>query len=207
MTAGKVPSTPFRQPENRRSSVGPKGGDPPSLLRVSLTLGGHTYSRDLEPDTAIDLTSDGLSQALAENPARFSWWAALMVRAQALADEAENHRAMLYARLYSRYEGEQTHKGKRPTVEAVRSAVILDQEYQARLTKAAQAREAVGMAKVACATLRKRQDSLMEIAKNLRAEVQAGMRDFVRGPSAPARKAYVEQVLTRLRQRQQGGKS
>ncbi len=166
-------------------------------VRVSAEICGRVYEGDLAVEAHvpnIDADPEGLSRALEENPARTAWWAAAEALALTQAEEAENARATLHARLFTLYEAtlartDAEGKRARATVETVKSEVLKQPEYQRALAAVARANEASRLMRVARDAMRDRKDSLLEVARTYRAELDARMRDSLAEVRDRARRA------------------
>jgi hypothetical protein len=160
----------------------PKG---PSLLHFTVELGSRVYEEDLERDAFIDTNPEGLSRALAENPGRFARWATYEVMAQTLAEAVERELALKHAELYTFFEASLAstdEKGKRskPTVERIKSDILKHKDYRAIQERLAAAVAQHRHLTAARQTMRDRKDSLIAIASNMRAELDAQIRSQVR---------------------------
>ena len=177
------PRSPDSRPAERR------------LVQVRVEIGGRVYEGDLAAESRVPTDPDGLSAALAENPARTAWWAAAEALALTQAEQAENARARLYAELFSLNEAvlvrtDADGKRAKPTVDAVKSAILKSPDYQRALVDVTRANEAARLMRVARDAMRDRKDSLLEVARNYRAELDASMKD-----SVPAVRARVQALL------------
>lgn len=166
---------------------------PPGMARqgavkptqISLRVAGHDVQGDLEAEARIATDPEGLSKALAENPARFAWWATLEALAKAEAEEAGNARDALHAELFSHYEAALSRtdtEGKRAkaTVGAIEAAILNAERYQAALTRVVAANKSAALLGVARRAMDHRKESLLAVASNYRAELDARIRDQVR---------------------------
>lgn len=186
--AGERPTTPrpgFPGQGPVLAVGGKAASEPLKPTQIHLRVAGHDVQGDLEAEARIATDSDGLSKALAENPARFAWWATLEVLAKAEAEEVENARDALHAELFSHYEAVLSRtdtEGKRAkaTVGAIEAAILKAPQYQAALVKVTAANKSAALLGVARRAMEHRKESLLAVASNYRAELDARIRDQVR---------------------------
>jgi len=153
-------------------------------IQVSLSIAGRQYSADLETQTRIPADADGLSQALADGPGLFAWWASLEAWARAQAELAEKVKDTCYAELYTFHEAALSRtvgdKREKATVDRVRSAVVQDKRYQAAWDNLIKANEAAGLAQAGRRAMEQRKEALLAVASNYRAELDVRLRDSVK---------------------------
>ena len=73
-------------------------------IQVALTIAGRRYEADLATQTRIPADADGLSQALADGPGLFAWWASLEAWALGQEEAAKKAKETCYAEFYLFYE-------------------------------------------------------------------------------------------------------
>lgn len=151
--------------------------------QFSVLVGERRVEADLDREAAFDTASTGLDQALAETPARYGWWAVLEAEAEFIADGLEDALEAKWAELYERYELLMTRpegeSGKRvkPTVESIKAAVTRAVEYQELQTRLREAQRAHRLMRAAVRTMDRRQDAVLAVASNYRAELDARVHD------------------------------
>jgi hypothetical protein len=144
-----------------------------AVLRFEVVLGGRTYQGDLETELRIETDPEGLNTALAENPSRFAWWATLETMAKAIAEEQENALNKLHANLYAQY----AKAMEKPTVESLKQAIQRTEKYVQQVEVVRQAKRDAALLTVARQAMVQKKDSLLAVASNYRAELDARMRD------------------------------
>lgn len=167
MTRGKPPT------QERPSTAAPA----PAPLRITVQLGGHTYTEDLEAQAGLSLDPESLNRALAEQPGRFAWWATLEVLARTQRDEYENQLEVLEAALFGKYQEQlneiaKSDGKKTPTLDAIKAQVTLDIEHQTLKTKLIASERDYGLTQAGRKTMEQKRESMITLAANLRAEME-----------------------------------
>lgn len=150
-------------------------GDP--LLKISVSIGGKLYEEDLNPSVDINLDIVSLNTMLSENPGRFAWWAMLEALARYEQDMLQNQLESLEADLFIRYQSELSTvddrgKASRPTIENIRSHVVVDLDRATIVDKLSEAKKNLGQITVGRQSIQHCKDSLITIASNMRAEME-----------------------------------
>lgn len=131
--------------------------------RFTVTLRGQTYTCDLAVEATADIDElGGLNTALADTPGKVAWYGVLRAQAEEEANAAKARADLVYAQVFQQVEG---------TVEAKKTLVTMSKEYQAALGLQRQSQYILALLDVARDVLRNRRDALLEIARNLRAEM------------------------------------
>lgn len=164
------------------------------LLRVTVQLGNRKYEQDLGLDAQAPVDLQGLNDALAAHPGKFAWWGMLEVLARAQYEELESTLKRLEAELFTAYSARLAaapppaeKEGKRPrqgaTLDAIKARVAVDRERVALAERVARAKLDYEQLMVGRQTMLQRRDTLLAIASNMRAEMDANL-------SVRARHAY-----------------
>lgn len=142
-----------------------------ALMVVHVELGGNIFTLDAGADSRIDGDLEGLNQKLADLPNLISRWIFLETKAREVVEDLEAAVEILDAKLYTSLPAVIESEGKKATVEAIKSRIILDPErrgFQEKLMKARHDHSLlVGGRQVMYVT----KDSLLALASNLRAEM------------------------------------
>jgi hypothetical protein len=149
-------------------------------LLKAVTVQGHTY--DLAAQAAIHRDGDGLNRGLMENPGLYAWWAVLEAAAKLRADTLEDDLEKIDARLYREFQAalsyvESNGKTVRATVEAIKANIVNHPERARIQHDMRQAQYEHALCKAATKALDRRQESLLAVASDMRAEMAAGLRD------------------------------
>lgn len=150
------------------------------MILVTVEWAGKTYTEDLMQQSFIDTDLAGLNQALAEHPGRLAWWGSLEVAAKRAAEELEDKIKVKEAELFNTFQSELTvvdesGKEKRPTLDAIKAAVVTSDERKKLSQEILDARSAFEQIRVGRQTMQDRKDCLLAIASNMRAEWDATM--------------------------------
>jgi len=146
----------------------PAAGSDVAVPVFVVTVDGTQYTMDLERDITISNTWEGINDALVCNAKQFARWGALEVR---VTQACKRRYAELFAAMRVALMGE-TAQGtaKPPSAEVVKQAVLESEEYSA-LAATAQLLETGRTA------LKMRMDAVLELARNMRSELEAGLLD------------------------------
>lgn len=143
----------------------------PELMKVRVELGDQVFDLDLSSETRIDTDLEGLNQALANIAGQIAKWGMIEQMARRLVDRLESSLEVMEAAKYKYYTERLTERGQKATVDAIRSQIVLDEERQALAEQLADARHNQGVVVVGRQAMVHKKDSLMELARNLRAEM------------------------------------
>lgn len=169
---------------------------PEGRVVVEVMIEGKTWMEDLTAQTEIHLDLDTLNRALSLHPGRYAMWASMEARArhsfrmwqQKLAEFDRKVREV-EGKLYLKYSAPQPGTTKAPTVEAIKASIASDPLQQKAEEKRAEvlgelenAQYAADQLLVGRKTMRDTKDVLMEIARNFREEMNAGMMPGVKAP-------------------------
>lgn len=162
---------------------GPVGKETSNLMRVTVQIGERRFDEDLAAQAFIAPNVEALNEALSTNPSRYAEWAMVEALARAELDKVIGNTAVLdadlkelEARIYLEILEGPTAK---PTVDAIKAKVIIDPRRLA-LVKLQQELDAVrigakgNLDKIAVGrkTMEEKRDSLLELARNWRQEMQ-----------------------------------
>lgn len=165
-----------------------------NLMRVSVQVGARRYNEDLAAQVAISPDPETFNASLAINPSRFAEWAMLEALSITEREEIRNRVATLETDIKERearaylevVERPVPIGGKAPTVDAIKALVVID---PARLALVRQRQELeTGLLTVEDNTrklnvgrraIEEKRDSLMELARNWRKEMDGKLQ--VRG--------------------------
>jgi len=160
---------------------------PGSLMRVVVEVAGRTYDEDLASQAFIAPNVGALNDALATNPSRYAEWAMLEALAKSegadidgkvavLATDVKEREAQAYLDIVNAYasSGE-----KPPTVDAIKAMVMVDVK-RIEMVRRQQALEAARLVSqdnqnklaVGRKTMEEKRDSLLELSRNWRQEMQ-----------------------------------
>lgn len=168
------------QPEPRRA----KG--PGSLMRVVVEVAGRTYDEDLASQAFIAPNVDALNDALATNPSRYAEWAMLEALAKSEVADIDGKVALLEtevkereAQAYLDIVNAVVPGGKAPTVDAIKAMVTVD-EKRIDIVRRKQVLDVARLAAqdnlsklgVGRKTMEEKKDSLLELSRNWRQEMQ-----------------------------------
>lgn len=184
MPSRPIPQQRAAQAERARQAVEP-GADSVGFLRFAVSVGGRDYVRDLEIEAHVDTDPIGLSQALADLPGLVAFYATAEAEARAEAKRAEVRRSKLHAERYTYLEASQARtddKGKRakPTVDAIKSLILKDPQYQQAQEQLINAELQLDRCTAGKLTINVKKDVTLAIASNYRAELDAHMHDALR---------------------------
>ncbi len=165
-----------------KAESGPRKDDD-ALLRVRVTLGKREYAQDLGFDAQTPIDLGGLNTALAGHPGKFAWWAMVEALARAQHEERIAQLARLDAELFAAYskalldkaQADTSGRAKAPTLDAINGQVIRDRRHIASQAEVAAAKLALDQVTVGRQTMQQRKDTLLGIASNMRAEMDARM--------------------------------
>jgi hypothetical protein len=156
-----------------------------NLMRVTVQIGARRYDEDLAEQAMIRPDVASLNDALARHPSRFAEWAMLEALQRTEVDtlnrnverlesdikdvEAREYQAVL----------EQTPAGQKPpTVDAIKAIVNVSRERVALVARkremedaALNAKDALRKLEVGRKTMEEKRDSLMELSRNWRQEM------------------------------------
>jgi len=178
---------------SKRAEPSDEGMQPPaqpspiSLMRVTVQIGDRRFDEDLATQAMITPNIDALDDALAKNPSRYAEWAMLEALAESEVGDIRKQINVLdtdikelEARIYLEVIAAPVPAGaKPPTVDAIKAVVTIDprridlvrrkQELEgAELT----ARGNADKIKVGRKTMEEKKDSLLELARNWRQQMQ-----------------------------------
>lgn len=154
-----------------------------NLMRVTVQIGDRRFDEDLAAQALIAPNVEALNDALATNPSRYAEWAMLEALARSEHDQIGGRVNVLdadikelEARVYLEILDD---IGTKPTVDAIKARVITDPRRLA-LVKVRQEMEAAQVeAKgnldkitVGRKTMEEKRESLLELARNWRQEMQ-----------------------------------
>lgn len=158
-----------------------------NLMQVTVQVGDRRFDEDLAAQALIAPNVEALNEALATNPSRYAEWAMLEALARAEHDalvgnvsRLESDIKELEARTYLRILDEAAAEGgKGPTVDAVKARVIIDPARLALVRRRQELEVAQLEAKgnldkitVGRKTMEEKRESLLELARNWRQEMQ-----------------------------------
>ncbi len=162
-----------------------------SLMRVSVEVAGRRYDEDLASQAFIASNIDALDDALATNPSRYAEWAMLEALARREVADIDGKIAVLDTDIKEReaqayldvINGQgpiagAVPGGKGPTVDAIKAMVTLDPQ-RLLLVRSRQALDAARISaqdnqnklKVGKDTMEMKKDSLLELSRNWRQEM------------------------------------
>lgn len=145
---------------------------PQDNLRVRVELNGKIYEEDLGAQTAINSDLAGLNTALSEQPGRFAWWATLEALARAKHEDLVAQLESLDAALFGEYQTALlVGASKTPTLDAIRSKVLLDTRREALAAAMRRAKLDAELVQAGRRTMEHRKDALITIASNTRSEM------------------------------------
>lgn len=164
---------------------------PNDFLKIAVEIGAQRFEEDLAVTALIEPNIDALNEGLSKNPGLFAKWAMLEACARAVNDAATGAIATLDADLKdlegklfikwsTRLPG--SSEGRGPTLDSIKSAVSQDPERltlverRRQLTVEAQeAKSSLDYITVGRKTIEQRRDSLLELSRNWRAEMERGL--------------------------------
>ncbi len=165
-----------------------------SILTVTVNLGDRVQTEDLESQLRIDTDLEGLNRGLAENPGRFAWWGMMEVKSRALQAELKSRMELLEADLFVKYQTASLEPGAaKLTVDGIKGQIKMDEKYKVLAESYAKVNQDVDALNVGRRAMEHRRDSLLAIASNMRAEMDAHMRgmpakpEFRPGSGGPSR--------------------
>jgi len=165
------------------------------LSNMPICIGNKVYNYDPSAFLVINQTLQGINDLLARIPGDFAHWAFLESLARLVQEEAEDQKSIFHAKLYRKYEQALINPDtkKPPTVDAIKSAIITDLEYQNMLERVRNANHAVNNLMAMRQAMQQKKDVGMALAHNMRAEREAhlgdqlkSMRDKIHATRTPA---------------------
>lgn len=160
---------------------------PGSLMRVVVEVAGRTYDEDLASQAFIAPNVDALNDALATNPSRYAEWAMLEALAKSEVAAIDGKVALLETEIKEReaqayldiVQDPRNSGAAKPTVDAIKAMVVVD-EKRVGLVRKKQALDAVCLVAqdnqnklaVGRKTMEEKKDSLLELSRNWRQEMQ-----------------------------------
>jgi hypothetical protein len=145
------------------------------FLRVTVALGGERYEEDLAAQAAITNDIAGLNDALAQHPGRYAWWAMLEVLATEAAGDLERALKAVEGAAHQRFELERSPDGKALTVGAIAARIATDAACRAAADALARAETDLQRLTVGRKTMTEKREALVEMARTMRGEMDAGM--------------------------------
>ncbi len=148
-----------------------QGGSGQDFWKIRVDMGPDFTIRDLEEDARIDSDPEGINKALSEGPTLIAWWGRSENIARQLVVEAKSRLELYEAELFRSMPGRIETEGNKPTVDAIRSRIILDETRQA-LNKDLQTKEHnLGVIIVGRQAMVHKKDCSLSLAANMRAEM------------------------------------
>lgn len=157
-----------------------------SLMQVIVSVAGRTYDEDLASQAFIAPNIAALNDALATNPSRYAEWAMLEALAKKEVADIDGKIAVLdsdikerEAQAYLDIVNNVPLGGKAPTVDAIKATVTVDPQ-RIDLVRKKQALDASRLVAqdnqsklgVGRKTMEEKKDSLLELSRNWRQEMQ-----------------------------------
>jgi hypothetical protein len=156
------------------------------LMRVVVEVAGRTYDEDLASQAFIAPNIDALNDALATNPSRYAEWAMLEALAKREVADIDGKVAVLdsdvkerEAQVYLDMINNVPPGGKAPTVDAIKAMVTIDprrialvRQRQALDAMQLEAQDNQNKLAVGRKTMEEKKDSLLELSRNWRQEMQ-----------------------------------
>jgi hypothetical protein len=129
--------------------------------RAKATKDIQNYSTDLNVD-------------LMRQPGIFAYYSALLAQAEEQFDRLKNTSDLVEAKVDAEVRGEALKAGTKVTEAQIKSKVILHPKLRAVNTMVIKAKEQVNLLKGTCEALRQRNNSLIQLAVNMREEMKGG---------------------------------
>jgi hypothetical protein len=161
-------------------------------LKIRVEIDGQVFEEDLVPQVFVQPDIDGLNEALAENPKRFAWWATLeniaseehaLLENQLRKLETDKKEALqrVEGRLFAEFHmkgGKVDEIKGRVTIHPDRTQVWDDwaareADLRDKVTRAAFKHDQMRTGRK---STQERKDSLLEIARNIRSEMEQRLR-------------------------------
>ncbi len=143
----------------------------PELMKVRVELGDQVFDLDLGSETRIDQDPNGLNEALSNIAGQIAKWGMIEQMARRLVDRLESSLEIMEAAKYKYYTDRLIGLGQKTTVDAIKSEVTLDKERQGLSEQLSDARHNLGVVVVGRQAMVHKKDALMELARNMRAEM------------------------------------
>lgn len=152
------------------------------LSNMPISIDGKVYNYDPSAFLIINPSRQGLNEALARLPGDFAHWAFLESLARLVAEETEGKVERKRAKLYHDLEKKMTivtseGKTKYPSVDSIKAAVTLDEEYQRLLKEQREATQAVNNMMSMRQAMNAKREVILAIARNYAYERESGMAD------------------------------
>jgi hypothetical protein len=155
-------------------------------MQVIVSVAGRTYDEDLASQAFIAPNIDALNDALATNPSRYAEWAMLEALAKREVADIDGKVAVLdsdvkerEAQVYLDMVNNVPAGGKAPTVDAIKAMVTIDprrialvRQRQALDAARIEAQDNQSKLGVGRKTMEEKKDSLLELSRNWRQEMQ-----------------------------------
>lgn len=150
--------------------------DSKEFWKIRIDMGADFTVRNLQDDSRIDTDPEGINKALAETPQMIIFYGKAEVIARVLVDRAKARLELHEAELYKTMPGRVEAEGRKPTVDAIRSSIILDPTRQELHKELLEAEHNQAVLIVGKQGMVHKKDTAIEIARNMRAEMDYDLR-------------------------------
>lgn len=147
------------------------GGSGQEFWKIRIDMGADFTVRNLQDDSRIDTDPEGINKALAETPQMIIFYGRAEVIARVLVDRAKARLELHEAELYKTTPGRVEAEGRKPTVDAIRSSIVLDPTRQELHRELLESEHNQAVLIVGKQGMVHKKDTAIEIARNMRAEM------------------------------------
>jgi hypothetical protein len=140
---------------------------------ISFRLLDRDYSEDLQSQLHFENDIDSVNVALVEHSKVFAHWLMLENAAREEAESKKNELALLEAKLFEVYETKLSQEqDKKPTLDKIKGKIIRNTKHVALKQEVAKSQSVLSRITVGRQALQSRKDCLIELARNMRAEME-----------------------------------
>lgn len=145
---------------------------PKGLMDVRVQIDENVFELSLSEVLKIDSDFQGLNDTLVQLPLDYGMWLKMEMdvirRVSKLETALEEHEAELYVSIPDLIESK---LGKKPTVDAIKAHILLDDERKKIAEELAEARHDKATIAAGCRSLQVKKDCALELARNMRSEM------------------------------------
>ena len=145
------------------------------LTKVHVEIQGHIFNLDAGAEARIDNDLEGLNQNLASHPAMAARWMFIETKIREIVEELESKLEIMDAELFTVIPARLEKDGKKPTVDTIKSYVVLDPGRKALQDELLVRRHELNLITAGRQVLQVKKDCLLALASNMRAEMDHGL--------------------------------
>lgn len=145
------------------------------LTKVHVEIHGHIFNLDAGVEARIDNDLEGLNQNLAGHPAMAARWMFIETKIREIVEGLESKLEIMDAELFTTIPSAIEKEGKKPTVDTIKSYVVLDPARKALQNELLVRRHELNLITAGRQVLQVKRDCLLALASNMRAEMDHGL--------------------------------